>query len=61
MGKYNTVNIRIRKSLRDELKLRFPETRDADLIQVMWSTSALRLEGGIRKYVWDETKKKKTG
>lgn len=45
---YRTTRIRVYKSMVDDLKLYFPEVRTADLMQVMYNTSALKLEAYLR-------------
>ena len=44
-----TTHWRIKKKLASELKMKFPEVRKADLIQMMYSTSLIKLESTLRK------------
>lgn len=45
----STTHIRINKRLKMELKNNFPNVREAELINVMYRTSALRPEIWLRK------------
>ena len=49
MIKNKTVQVRINKELRDTLHKRFPDVSTADIIQMMYNTSALRLEGVLKE------------
>jgi hypothetical protein len=49
MAKNPTKQIRIYRSLDQELKLKFPEVRSADLLNIMYNTSALKAEAMLRK------------
>lgn len=44
-----TTKIRIYKSMDAELKLKFPGVHSADLLSIMYNTSALKLEGLLRR------------
>lgn len=43
-----TTHWRIKKKLASELKYKFPEVRQADLIQIMYNTSLIKMEAGLR-------------
>ncbi len=49
MGKNRTVPVRVRKELVKEWDIRFPTVRRADLVDIMWNTSILKLEAKLRK------------
>ena len=44
-----TVLIRINRELKETLNKRFPNIPTAELMQVMYNTSALRLEGVLKE------------
>lgn len=48
MTKTRTTQVRIYSDLNKELRVKFPRVRSADLIQMMYNTSLLRLEAGLR-------------
>ena len=49
MSRNKETHVRINKRLRDELKLKFPHNKMSELIQVMYDTSLLKIEGKLRK------------
>lgn len=44
-----TTKIRIYKSMYNELKTKFPEVRHPDLLAIIYNTSAVKIEGLLRK------------
>ena len=44
-----TTRVRIYKDMDMELKAKFPEVRSADLFRIMYNTSAIKLEGVLRR------------
>lgn len=52
-----TKLVRVSKKLDDELNLKFPGVRKSDLFDIMYNTSALKLESWLR----NGKKKKKNG
>ena len=44
-----TTKIRIYKTMDQELKLKFPGIHSADLLAVIYNTSAVKIEGLLRK------------
>lgn len=49
MPSKGTALVRINKNLKKELESNFPDVRMADLMNVMYRTSALRLENVLRR------------
>jgi hypothetical protein len=43
-----TRKIRVYDELVQEMRLKFPKVRDADLIQMTWNTSLLKVEAKLR-------------
>lgn len=59
MSKSDTIRIRAPKKIMSELRVKFPDMTDQNLIKVMYNTSLVRLENGLRgDYV--PKKKRKT-
>ena len=44
-----TTKIRIYKDMALDLKMKFPEVRSADLLRIMYNTSAIKIEGVLRR------------
>lgn len=44
-----TTKVRIYKSMDQELKIKFPGVHSADLLAIIYNTSAVKLEGLLRK------------
>jgi|TARA_R100000049_G_C1945908_1_gene91033 hypothetical protein len=49
MVKKKTTHWRVPKDLAKELKYKFPDVSQADLFRVMYRTSTIRWEAGLRK------------
>ena len=49
INRKKTIPVRMRRGLHSELKVNFPEVRMSDLLDIMYKTSALRLENALRK------------
>ena len=44
-----TQLVRAPKDIVSIWRVKFPKIRDADMIRIIWNTSAVRLESGLRK------------
>lgn len=49
LAKRNTIHVRAPKDIINELRLRFPGMTDENRIRVMYHSSAIRAEAGLRK------------
>ena len=44
-----TTHVRVNRKMMDMLKVRFPGVRTPDLFEMMYNTSLLKIESGLRK------------
>lgn len=63
MSKKKVIHVRAPKDVMENLRAKFPNVRDADLIRFTYNTSAIRLESGLRgmrdKPLFEKKKKRK--
>lgn len=48
MAKRDTIRIRAPKDIILPLRIKFPKVTDQDLVRVMYNTSLLKIESGLR-------------
>lgn len=59
MSKRETIQIRAPKKIMKELRFKFPNISDSDLIKVMYNTSLIKIESGLRTEDYLRAKKRR--